>query len=128
MTDLIFTVLPIKQLVNNDGEPTMPHKLETDTKPSVSKLRVLLCSCVAQKATANLGHQTQKGFMVSLLEFHNIIKSPSSTYLVHGKYFLHMTLYLAKTFWCIKINTTSIFRGNPNSTSSLVYSVCYITL
>ena len=31
----IFTVLPIKNLVNQDGEPTIPHKLATGTKPSV---------------------------------------------------------------------------------------------
>ena len=36
--------------------------------------------------------------VVSLLEFHNIIKGTSSMYLVHGKYFLHMTLYLTKKF------------------------------
>ena len=34
-TDHIFTVLPIKHLVNQDGEPTTPHKLATTTKPSV---------------------------------------------------------------------------------------------
>ena len=30
-TDHIFTVLPIKHLVNQDGEPTTPHKLATAT-------------------------------------------------------------------------------------------------
>ena len=55
--------------MNQDGEPTTPHKLEADTKPSVSNLRVLFCSCVVQKATENVGtkslnmhHQSQKGF------------------------------------------------------------------
>ena len=40
MTDHIFTVLPIKDLINEDGDPTTPHKLSTGTKPSVSHLRV----------------------------------------------------------------------------------------
>ena len=53
-TDHIVPVLPIKQLVNQDGEPTTPHKLETGTKPSVSNIRVLFCPCVVQKATANI--------------------------------------------------------------------------
>ena len=47
----------------------MPFKIVTGTKPSVSHLRVLLCTCVVQKATAhvdkkalNMRHQAQKGF------------------------------------------------------------------
>ena len=39
-TDHIFPVLPIKHLVNQDGEPTTPQKLATGTKPSVSNLHV----------------------------------------------------------------------------------------
>ena len=39
-TDHIFPVLPIKDLINEDGDPTKPHKLSTGTKPSVSHLRV----------------------------------------------------------------------------------------
>ena len=69
MTDHIFTVLTINHLVDQDGEPNTPHKLETGTKPSVSKLRVLFCPCVVRKATAhvetkvlNMSHQPQKGF------------------------------------------------------------------
>ena len=65
----IFPVLPIKDLINEDGDPTMPHKLVTGTKPSVSHLRVLCCPCVVRKATAhvetnrlNMSHQAQKGF------------------------------------------------------------------
>ena len=34
-THQIFTVFPIKYLLNQDGEPTTPHKLETGTKLSV---------------------------------------------------------------------------------------------
>ena len=68
-TDHIFLVLPIKDLINKDGDPTTPHKLATGTKTSVSYLRVLFCPCVVQKATAqveaktlNISHQAQKGF------------------------------------------------------------------
>ena len=67
MTDHIFPFIPIKHLVNQYGEPTTPHKLETGTKPSLSKL--CFFSCVVQKATAhvdtkalNMCHQSQKGF------------------------------------------------------------------
>ena len=67
----IFPVLPIKDLINKDGDPTTPHKLATGTKPSVSYLRVLFCPCVVRKAAAhvetktlNMRHQAQKGFSV----------------------------------------------------------------
>ena len=68
-TDHIFLVLPIKDLINKEGDPTMQHKLATCTKPSVSHLRVLFFPCVVRKATAhvetktlNMRHQAQKGF------------------------------------------------------------------
>ena len=68
-TDHIFLVLPIKDLINEDVNPTTPHKLATGSKPSVSHLRVSFCPCVVQKATAhvetktlNMRHQVQKGF------------------------------------------------------------------
>ena len=67
--DHIFLVLPIKDLINEDGDPTTPHKLATGTKPSVSHLRVLFCLCVVRKATVhvetktlNMHHQAQKRF------------------------------------------------------------------
>ena len=68
-TDHIFLFLPIKDLINEDGDPTTPYKLATGTKPAVSHLRVLFCQCVVRKATAHVGtkalnmrHQAQKGF------------------------------------------------------------------
>ena len=68
-TDHILLVLPIKYIINEDGDPTTPHKLATGTKPSVSHLRVLSCPCVLRKATEhvmkktlNMRHQAQKGF------------------------------------------------------------------
>ena len=69
MIDHIFLVLPFKYLINEDGDPTTPYKLATCTKPSVSHLRILFCTCVVWKATAHVGkqalnmrHQAQKGF------------------------------------------------------------------
>ena len=68
-TDHIFPVLPIKDLINKDGNPTTLYKLTTGTKPSVSHFRVLFCPCVVRKATAhvetktlNMHHQAQKSF------------------------------------------------------------------
>ena len=68
-TDHIFPVLPIKDLINEDGNPTTPHQLATGTKPSMSHLRVLFCPCVIRKAVAhietktlNMRHKAQKGF------------------------------------------------------------------
>ena len=67
--DHTFRVLPIKDLINEESDPTTPFKLATDMKPSVSHLRVLFCLCVVRKATAhvkkkalNMRHQAQKGF------------------------------------------------------------------
>ena len=68
-TDLIFLVLPIKDLINEYGDPTTTHKLATGTKSSVSHLRVLFCPYVVPKAmanietkTLNMRHQAPKGF------------------------------------------------------------------
>ena len=53
-TDHIFPVLPIKYLINEDGEPTTSFKIATGTKTSLSHLRVLFCPCVVRKATAHV--------------------------------------------------------------------------
>ena len=59
----------IKDLINQYGDPTTPHKLSKGTKPSVSHLRVLFYPCVVCKATMhvetktlNMRHQVQRGF------------------------------------------------------------------
>ena len=69
MTDHIFPVLLIKDLINKYSDTTTPFKIATGTKPSVSYLRVLFCPCVVRRATAHVGtktlnmrHQSQKGF------------------------------------------------------------------
>ena len=66
----IFPVLPIKDLMNEYGDPTTPFKLVTGVKPSVSHFCVLFCPCVVRKSTAhvdkkvsNMRHQAQKGFL-----------------------------------------------------------------
>ena len=68
-THNILPVLPIKNLINEDGDPTTPYKLATGKKPSVPYLHVLFCPCVVREATEhvetkalNMRHQAQKGF------------------------------------------------------------------
>ena len=79
-TEQIFPVLPIKDMINKDGDPTTPNKLATGTKPAVSHLRVLFCPCVVRKDNShietkalNMRHQAQKGFrgiFVGILHHH----------------------------------------------------------
>ena len=57
-TDHIFPVLPTKDLINKDGDPTTPHKLATGMKPSVLNLCVLFVPCVVRKATAHVETKT----------------------------------------------------------------------
>ena len=97
-TDHIFLVLPIKDLINNDGDPTTPHKLAIGTKPSVSHLRVLFCPCVVRKATAhvdkkalNIRHQAQNSFcgIFSRLTQHQkgyLVYVPSSRKIISSYY------------------------------------------
>ena len=66
-TDYIFPVLPIKDLINKDEDPTTPHKLATGKKCPVSHLRVLFCPFDVRKTTAHvetktliMHHQAQK--------------------------------------------------------------------
>ena len=54
----IFPVIPIKYLINKDGDPTTPHKMATVMKPSVSDLCVLFFPCVVRKATAYVETKT----------------------------------------------------------------------
>ena len=68
-TDHIFPVLPIKDLINKDGDPTTPYKLATVMKPSVSHLCVLFFPYAVRKSTAhvetkvlNMRHQAKKVF------------------------------------------------------------------
>ena len=70
-TDITFHVIPIKDLIYQDNDPTTLHKLETGEK-KVSKVLVLFCPGVVQRATEHIGtkalnmpHWSQKGFWVS---------------------------------------------------------------
>ena len=56
-TDHIFPVLPIKDLINKDGDTTMPFKLVTGTKPSVSHLRELFFHVLYGKRLHTLGQR-----------------------------------------------------------------------
>ena len=65
----ILQIIPIKDLINEDGNPTTPYKLATCMKLSITHLRVLFFTYVVPKATAhvgikalNMGHQAQKCF------------------------------------------------------------------
>ena len=67
--DHILPVSPIKDLLNEDGNPTTSFKLATDTEPSILNLCVLFCPYVVQKSTACVGtkalkirHQAQMDF------------------------------------------------------------------
>ena len=57
----IFPVLPIKNLINQDGEPSTPQKLVTG-KTFVIKPTCSIFPCVVQKVTA---HVDQKAFNMS---------------------------------------------------------------
>ena len=115
-TDHIFPVLSIKDLINEDGDPTTPYKLATGTKSSVSNLRVLFCPCVVRKATAhvetktlNMRHQAQKGFrciFVGIPQHQNgylvyvtsTIKVISSYNVVFDKSFSSALSYTSRTY------------------------------
>ena len=80
-TDHIFPVLPIKNLVNKDGEPTTPHQLATGNKPSVINVHVLYCQCVVLKATSHVDtkslgmcHNSKKSFRVIFIGIPQHIK------------------------------------------------------
>ena len=97
-------------------------------KYSVLNLRVLLCSCVVQKATSyvdtkesNMCHQSQNCFGIYSLEFHNIRKGTSSTYLVQGNIFF--------TCRCIWQKNYIVLAYTPRSSSEAPYiwpAVLYI--
>ena len=80
--DHIFPVLPIKDLINEDGRSTTSFKFATETKPSVSHLCVLFCPWILQEATVyvgtkslNMRHQAQKsihGIFVGILQHQKV--------------------------------------------------------
>ena len=60
MIDQIFPVLPIKDIINNYGNPTTPHNPATGTKPSVSYLHVFVSMCAVDLRTTHGQNNTCK--------------------------------------------------------------------
>ena len=56
-TDNISLVLPINNLINEDGDPTTPFKLATGMKPSVSHLSVIFFRVLYGKLLHMLGQR-----------------------------------------------------------------------
>ena len=93
-------LLPIKDLINKDGEPTTSFKLVTGMKHSILHLRVLFCPCVVWKPTAHVGtkslnmsHQAQKCFAVSSLELYSIKKGILFMYHTNRRLYLRTNFY-----------------------------------
>ena len=132
-THHIFTVLPIKHLVNQDSEPNTPQKLATVTKLLVSNIRVLFCPYGVQKPTShvnrealNMCHQPQKGFggIFVVIPQHRkgyLIYIPSTRKMVSS----HKDLFYQK-IKCISIHVTSIFRGTCGTTRDILHCTRYI--
>ena len=131
-TDHIFPVIPIKYLVNQDGEPTDPHKLVTDIKPPVLNLRVLFCLCVLQKSTVyvdtkalNMHNQSQYGFCgifvgISQHQKRCLVYVPSTR-----KIFSSHDVVFGGKIQCVIIHFKSVLVSTFYVTSSLVYSISY---
>ena len=86
-TNQIFPVLPIKDLINEDGDLTTPHKIATGTKPSVHIYTCYFVYVLYEKLRRTLRQRRQtcvikckKGFAVSSLGFQSIIKDILCTY------------------------------------------------
>ena len=86
MTDHIFLVLPIKDMINEFGDLTTPFKLATGTKPSVSHLRVLFFHMLYRGTKAlDMRHQAQKGFRGIFVGITQIKKDIFCMYRVQGR-------------------------------------------
>ena len=56
-TEHIFPVLPIVDMINEDGDPITPFKLATGTIPSVSHLRMLFFRLFYERLLHMLGQR-----------------------------------------------------------------------
>ena len=133
-TDHIFPVMPIKHLVNWDSKPTMPHKLETGTKPSVWNLRVLFCPCVVRKATAHLYtmsldmlHYSKDGIRDIFVGIpqHKKRVPHLCTYYTENSLFIWRSIWQNCFYW-VMIRFMSVLRGTGDAIRSLINSVHYI--
>ena len=141
--DHIFTVLPIKDLINEDGDPTTPHKLATGTKPPVSHLRVLFCPYAVRKATEhvdtktlNMRHQAQKGFRgifigitdnqkVYIMYIHSTRKIISSYDVVFNESFSSALAYTSQTYseaisMCLAVSYIPCATSSREQTGNII--------
>ena len=85
----IFLVILVKDLINEDGEPTKPFKLVTGTKPSVLHLQISFFPCVVRKTPTHVGtnplnmrHQMPKGFCGISVGIPQHQKGPQTQYCI----------------------------------------------
>ena len=125
----ILPVLPIKDLINEDGDTTTPFKLATGTKPSISNLRVLFCPCVVRKATAHIGtkalnmcHQAQKGFRDIFVG----IPQHQKWYLVYAPY-IHKIVSLYDVVFGESLSSALVYTSQPYEEATAIRpAVSYI--
>ena len=67
-------------------------------------------------------HRSQMFFIESYWEYYSIKKGTSSTYLLDGKQFLHMTLYLKKTFSILLAYTSHTYSQALAIQPSVLYT------
>ena len=128
--DNLLPVLPIKYLINEDGETITTFKLATNKKPSILHLRFLFCPRVVQKSTGHVGTnalnmrqqpqngfcgifvgipQHQKQYLFYVPHKHKIISSYDVIFYESFKYF--------------EAKTTTISRSNGYVTGSVVHTI-----
>ena len=133
MTDHIFPVLPIRDLINESREPTKTFQLATGTRPSVSHWRVIFCTYVVRKATAhvdkmalNIRQQAQKGFCGIFVG----IPQHQKGYLVYilgtRKIISSYDVFLWKFFYYIRIYVTTLCRRDGYASDCVIHTLCYI--
>ena len=130
----ILPVLPIKDPINKDGEPTTPFKVVAGTKPSVSHLRVFFCPCVLMESYFICWDKGVKYASPSAKVF---LRYPhwNSTSL-KSVYYLCTTqtgynILIQCCFWwyfiyCVGIYVTTICRSDGYANGCVIYNLCYI--
>ena len=127
----IFPVIPIKDLMNEDGYPTTSHKLAIGTKFSVSYLRFLFCPCDVQKAIAhvetkvlNMRHQAQKVFSDTFV----VILQHKKGYLVYvsskRKIISSYDVVIDESFSSVLAYTSQPYSEALSMRPSLAYTPC----
>ena len=132
--DHIFLVLPITDLINEDGNPTNPYKLATGMKPSISHLRVLFCPCDVRKDTPHIGtkvlnmhHQAQKGYRGILVGITQHQKKVSCLCTTQTKdCILIRCCFWWEFIYCVDVQVTIIWRRYVYVTGSVTHTLWYI--